>query len=253
MTEATFRARRILIGAGSFADAQAAFPLVERLAENLTAELGGILVEETILSEIAGLPKQRIVTSSGSLVVAPTPRQFRTLLESDAKAFRRALSTLARTRKWSFERRRGELISGLCEAARGWDLLLLGHRATCRQAGRVVLIAPPKSATQEVARLAETLGRRLGTGVRALDLGAQDLRTGNTEPIRSEGELLARIGRMHASAVFLDLSAGPLRTYDQLRSLLAAARCPVAVLGAAHGEPSIRHTTQITAVSDREA
>ena len=62
MSATTIQSRRILIGAGSFADAQAAFALVERLAEDLPAELGGMLVEETIVSEIAGLPKASRLT-----------------------------------------------------------------------------------------------------------------------------------------------------------------------------------------------
>ena len=57
--------------------------------------------------------------------------------------------------------------------------------------------------------------------------------------------MLALISRMNASAVVLDLSAGPFRTHDQLRQLLAAARCPLLVLGANQGEPSIAHTTQV--------
>lgn len=241
--------RRILIGAGSFADAEAAFRLVEWLAEEMTTELGGMLVEETILPEIASLPKQKIVTSSGTLLVAPTPTQLRTIIESDAKAFQKALSALARSRKWSFERCRGELVSGLCEAARGWDLLLLGYRASSRQTGVVLLIAPPAKATQDSVRIAGDLARALGTAAVSLSLDApgapQDTHPADIETVPGEDTLLARLERIHASAVVLDLSAGPLRTYDQLRRVVAAARCPVVVLGAAQGEPSIAHTAQI--------
>ncbi len=240
-------ARRILIGAGSFADARAALRLAERLAGDLAAELGGMLVEEAILYEIADLPKPRVITSSGTMIVAPSRARLRTLVEGDARAFRETLSALARSRKWSFERRRGELISGLCQAARGWDLLLLGHRETQRLPGRVVLIAPPEGAGEAAAGLAGDLAAALRTDVVALRLGPEQ--PGGTaqgsEHLGGEDALLARIGRIHAAAVVLDLSAGPLRTYDQLRRLHAAARCPLVVLGAGQGEPSLEHATQI--------
>lgn len=251
MSAVTHSPKRLLIGAGSFADAQGALRLAERLAETLAGDLGGLLVEETVVTEVAGLPGQRVVTSGGALVVAPSRAQVRTLMEGDARAFRDTLSELARakTRNWSFERRHGELISGLCEAAKGWDLLLLGYRETHRRVGRVVLIAPPGPAPKAALDLAGDLASALHTDVVALSLDQQP--PGPEEPpqqreqFASEADLLSRISRMNAAAVILDLSAGPIRTHDQLRRLLAAARCPALVFGAAQGEPSIAHTTQI--------
>jgi len=249
MTPAPKSARRILIGAGSFADARAALRLVERLTASLSAELGGMLVEETMLAELADLPRQRVITSRGTFVVAPSPSQIRIAIESDAKAFRQTLSALAQRQKWSFERRRGELISGLCETAKGWDVLLLGHRETHRLNGQVILIAPPADASQSAEDLAEDLASGLGTST--IRLSMDPARPGTfdvfpvTEHFADEDALLTRIGRIHASAVVLDLSAGPLRTYDQLRHLLAAARCPIVVLGAGKGEPQPEHATRI--------
>lgn len=255
MTTPANSPKRLLIGAGSFADALGALRLIERSAGTLAGDIGGLLVEETVVSEVVDLPGQRIVTSSGSVVVAPSRRQIRTLMESDAKAFRETLSELARakTRKWSFERRRGDLISGLCEASRGWDLLLLGHRETHRRAGRVVLISPPDAPSQTAVDLAADLAQALRSDLVALWLGSNTsdpkATLGGHEQFVSEAAMLARISRMNAAAVVLDLSAGPFRTHDQLRVLLAAARCPVLVLGAAQGEPSIAHTTQIPPVA----
>ncbi|MDU8913898.1 hypothetical protein [Aestuariicoccus sp. MJ-SS9] len=235
--------RRLLIGAGSFADAQAALRLADRLAETLAGDLGGLLVEETVLSGIVDLPGQRVVTSGGALLVAPSRRQVRTLFESDARAFRERLSGLARARmrKWSFERCHGDLIGGVCGAAKGWDILLLGHREIHRRRGRVVLIAPPGAGRSAAPDLAQDLAGMLHTDLVALSLGPE----AGQEHFATEPEMLARIGRISAAAVVLDLSAGPLRTHDQLRQLLSAARCPLVVLGAAQGEASIAHSTQI--------
>lgn len=245
MTTSAKPSHRILIGAGCFADARAVSRLAERLAAMFTAEVGGLLMEEVILSEIADLPRQRVITSSGRLIVAPSQRQIRTLIESDAKAFRRMLSGLARSKKYFFERRRGELISGLCEAAKDWDVLLLGHRDIHRLTGRVVLIAPPPNTSRASENVAKELALALQTETTSLALGEAGEKAEAEEYFPTEDALMTRVGRIHASAVVLDLSAGPLRTYDQLRRLLAAARCPIVVLGAAHGEPSIRHSTLI--------
>lgn len=252
MTSPSKPSKRLLIGASCFADAKAALRLAERLGGTLFGELGGLLVEETIVTEIVDLPWQRVVTSSGTFVVVPSRQQIRTLVESDAKAFRDTLSGLAQSkaRKWSFERRHGDLISGLCAAAAGWDILLLGHRETHRQAGKIVVIAPPVTAPQSAIELAEDLAKALRTELVTASIGTEETPAQQHMPFSSDAALLAYINRTSASAVVLDLSAGPLRTHDQLRHVLAAARCPVLVLGAAGGEPSIAHTTQIPPAPD---
>lgn len=255
MTLQTNQPMRLLIGAGSYADAHGAVGLAELVADIVDGDLGGLFVEETVVTELVALPGQRVVTSSGTLVVAPSQQQVRTLLESDAVAFRDMLSGLARakTRKWSFERRHGELISNLCKAANGWDILLLGYRETHRHAGRLVLIAPPEAAPQVSVDLATTLAEASKTGLLELCFGQdnwkRDLPGVQFENFETETAMLARLSRINASAVVLDLSAGPLRTEDQLRHLLAVARCPVLVLGASTGERSIAHTTQIPPAS----
>lgn len=245
MTTSAKPSRRILIGAGSFADARAALLLAERLGGMSAAEVGGLLMEEVILSEIADLPRQRVITSSGRLIIAPSQRQIRTLIESDAKAFQSMLSGLARTKKCFFERRRGELISGLCDAAKDWDMLLLGHRDIHRLTGHVVLIAPPPNTSRASVNVAKELALALQTETTSVSFGEAAEKAHAEEYFSTEDALMTRVGRIHASAVVLDLSAGPLRTYDQLRRLLAAARCPIVVLGAAQGEPSVGHSTLI--------
>lgn len=249
MTGARRDSLRILIGAGSFADARAALRLVERLDENLAKELGGVFVEDTMIAELADIPRQRVITSSGTVVVAPSRHQIRTVIESDANAFRQMLSGLARQHKWSFERRRGELISGLCEAAKGWDLLLLGYRETHRFSGHVILIAPPDNKSQSAGLFAEDLARALDAATVRMSLSPTPAPVSgeptDTEFFTNEDALLARIERTHASAIVLDLSAGPLRTYDQIRRLLTAGRCPIVVIDAGKGEPSLEYSIQI--------
>ena len=238
MTPPTTPRRRLLIGATSFTDAQAALHLTERLAETLAGDLCGILVEETIVTEIVDLPGQRVVTSSGTLVVAPSSQQVRTFVESDARLFHDTLSDLARNkeRDWSFERRHGDLIAGLCEAAKGWDILLLGHREINKRHGKVVLVAPPMTASQRAVELAEGLASALRADLVAITIGSENASTAQRQVFSTEAALLAHINRTNTSVVVMDLSAGPLHTHDQLRHLLSVARCPVLVFGAS-GDP----------------
>ena len=60
MTGALEARRRILIGAGCYADALGAIRLVDRIAESLASELGGVLVEEAICAELSEMPKRRV-------------------------------------------------------------------------------------------------------------------------------------------------------------------------------------------------
>ncbi|MBR9651497.1 hypothetical protein [Thalassovita aquimarina] len=217
--------RRILVGAGCFADARAALRLLERLEGPHMAEIHGVLVEETAISG-AAMPCQRVVTIAGALTVVPSAQQLRRQFESDARAFRRMLSEIAGSGKWSFEQREGELIGHLREAARGWDMLLVGHRKTQPLTGRVILIAPPAGASPQAADFAAELADVLGAPVQRLAVTPED-----DADHASAAALLERLGRIPAAAVVIDLPAGGLARPDRLQAVIDAARCPTFVLG----------------------
>jgi hypothetical protein len=238
---------RILIGAGSFADAETAIRLADRIAANLPAELGGVLVDEGLMIGIVSLPGQRVVSSGGALQLPPSVQQVSNLIQADAKAFRHRLSTIARGRtvKWSFEQRSGDLISGLCEAAKGWDILLLGYREMHKRPGQVVVVAYASPRAEKAKKLANDLARVLKADVLELCLFSDEDGAKTSDPgcsaVNSEHELLLQLERISASAVVVDLAASPLRSGDQLRHLLEAARCPVFVLGAEQGFVTASH------------
>lgn len=242
---------RILIGAGCFADAEAAMRLVDRILTSLPAELGGVLVDEDVMGGGARWPGQRVVTMRGALVAPPSLPQIRTLQASDARAFRNRLAALARTQslKWSFERRGGDLIHGMFEAAQGWDILLLGHRELHKRPGHVVILTSDPTASDRAAALARNLAGVLTTSVLTLCLSDKDAgsdATGSVRiTVRSPADLLAHLGRINAAAVVIDLATSPPQMQDQLRQLLDAARCPVAVLGMDQARLRIAHTTVI--------
>ncbi|NDR58839.1 hypothetical protein [Aliiruegeria sabulilitoris] len=243
--------KRVLIAAGSYVDAAAAIRLAERIASGLIAELGGVLVDDEAIAETTGLPVQRIVTSGGMLVQVPSRTRLAGLMQSDARAFRSGLSGVASacTVEWVFEHRRGELISGICEAARGWDLLLVGHRTGRRRAGRVVLVDNASSPSSEATDLARGIAERLGTDVAMIAVNgptaATDEAATGPEIVGSERALLARLNRINAALVIVDLAEGPLRGREQLRHLIEASRCPVLVLNASRAEPAIAYSTLI--------
>lgn len=240
MTGAPPVRRRILIGAGCYADARAAMEIVERLAASVGYDLGGLLLDDPAASETAVTPGHRVVTDSGALILAPDRAQMRHVMAGDARAFRAQLSRIAQSHalSWSFEQQSGELLSGLIRAARDWDLLMIGYRRVRRRTGPVVVIGTgPESAAGEVVELANTLAVILRTEAIWLDAdGAEDTTA-----------LLAQISRKQAALVVTDAGRGPFRTDDQLRWLVEAARCPVLVLGAADIHPALAHSTLIPA------
>ena len=235
MTAAPAARKRILIGAPSYADARTALDLAARLADSLVAELGGVLLEEALVGELLGRPGQRLVSRSGALLPAPSPERLRALVESDVKAFRDALRDMAalHRQRWSFERRRGELIAGLCEAAAGWDILLLGCAARPAPRGRVVLVAPPAGAADTAREISRVIARALGAELVTLALAAGGTSGAETLTWADETELLRWLSRASAAAVVVDAEAGPFHSQAQLRQLVEVARCPVVVLGAA--------------------
>ncbi|WP_146348179.1 hypothetical protein [Falsiphaeobacter marinintestinus] len=245
---------RIMIGAGCFADAQAAMRLADQILATLPAELGGILIEEDVMADIVQLPGQRVVTSGGSLMVPPSARQIQILADSDARAFRDKLSKIARARsaKWYFERRVGELIHGLFEASKGWDILLLGYREMHKRPGQVVVVTTASRGSARAEKLAGELAQVLETEL--LVLATEESEATPSEPSRvtmdNEPKLLAQLSRINASAVVVDLAACPLQTENQIRQLLEAARCPVVVLGAEQGQRWIEHSTIIPPVAN---
>lgn len=239
--------KRVLIAAGNYADAAAAIRLAGGIAPRLIAKLGGLLVHDEGVADATGLPVQRVVTAGGMLVEAPTRRGYEGLMERDARAFRSGLSTMASTCavEWTFERHRGELIAGICEAAAGWDLLIVGHR-THRRIGRVVLVDDAQASGEGITAIARRIAECLAMEVTVISMAGPDAaadQPGNgSNAVRSEQELLARINRINAALVITDLAGGPFRGREQLRLLLEVSRCPVLVFNAARAEPAIAHT-----------
>ena len=134
---------RIKVGACCFEDAKSALKLVKELTDTHIAELRGVLLEEEYLSGIELLPKQLVVTTSGSIEKIPSQKRINTIIAGEEAAFRDLLSKVSINLNWSFERRRGDLHSSILETDDGWDVLFVGCYELRKQTGEIVLIAPP--------------------------------------------------------------------------------------------------------------
>ncbi|GAA6200791.1 hypothetical protein [Aquicoccus sp. SU-CL01552] len=227
--------RRILVGAGSYADARAALAILERLAGFGISDIGGVFLEDRGMMEAAAPGLCALVSPRGALRGVPSRHGLRRMWQSDARAFREQLMQLAarQSLRWSFERLPGDPVADLCGAAQSWDWLLIGHLPAGRHAGKVVGIAHEDGGPDGVAELTGVLAQSLRTGVELIP---------DTTP---EVDILSRVGRLHAAAVVVDAATGPFRTSGQIRALLDVARCPVLVLGAGRLPGLVEHSTQI--------
>lgn len=223
--------RRILIGAVSFADAESVLRLAEKMSAALTLEFGGLLIEDSDVIGVARSPQARLVTSTGIVVPGPSAEQAGMIARAEARAFRAALSRLAAARGvgWSFETRTGELVSGMIGESRGWDLLAIGYRQIRRPSGRIIRLGSEGGEGGEADAVVDALAAALGARVERL-------------PLPDDAATIDRLSRSHAAALVVDLGGGEALTEDALRRLIAAARCPVLIVGA--GPARTRHPAE---------
>lgn len=253
MTPPSERTMSILIGASSFADANAAMKILRRLRFGAQMRLGGLFVEELTATALCGLPNQRVVSTSGMLVVAPSPPQFRTVIEAEMKAFRNTLASIAETTgtRWSFERSIGDLVQQSMQAAATWDVIIFGHQALHPVRGKIVLLHGPDADSDDAASLAGHLAKAVFADIENMYVGAaRSGSQGERHHYETIGSAIQALARMNVQAVVLDISRGPVRTPEQLRQLLEAARCPVIALGAAVPGTELEHSTQIPPAPD---
>lgn len=242
---------RILVGAGSFADAVAALRIIERLPSDFCRGLGGVLVEEADTLATCQIPHQRVVLLSGSTALAPDPSQFRNLLRADARAFRQSLARAAdpEGKEWVFAQDKGDLVSTSLRTAVGWDILVIGYRQVHKVPGNIVLMTEASAVSDDMNEAAGRLVRRLGVGPLVLSVRADDDTSGPPQtgaiPFETLADALRTLARINADAVLVDLRQGPIRTRDDLARLLEAARCPLIVFGASSTPSLIEHSTQI--------
>lgn len=207
-------APRLLVGAGSFAEARRALRLAELLRGRALGRVGGLLLADPLPGRLAEIPGQRLVSFGGELSPAPGRAAFARLASGDARAFEAALRAFAAQAGtgWSFERREAELAEGLLGAAADWDLVVIGQGADTAAAGRVVLVSARGDGPGPLYPLAADLAGRMGADLVESGLDA----AGH-----------ARLGRMSVACLVIDRADALALGRAGLRALLDAARGPV--------------------------
>lgn len=245
---------RVLVGAGSFADAAAALRIAARLAENMMADLGGLLIEDTALTEAYRLPNQRVISASGAIYMAPSPTQVRSLLSADAQAFRKMLADIAShpSTQWVFEQQSGDLVECSINVGQAWDVVIVGHRDMHPLRGDVIFLGTPPSNGDGAFDLAGTLAQKLDTKLVVFAVGDGAVsHSANGFRFDTLEAALAQLTRTNAQAVVIDLARGPVRTRADLRALMDVARCPVVVLGVSTLESKLEYSTIIPPAPQR--
>ncbi|KUJ86171.1 hypothetical protein AVO45_04210 [Ruegeria marisrubri] len=212
--------KRLLIAAESFVDARPAIQIARHLAGVAVSDIGGLLVERALETDTLPSFAQRVVTSSGSLALLPQASRMRQMLESDAKAFQEQLTRLARQFSvgWSFEREPGDPVERFIHASAKWDWLVIGHRRIGSYRGCIVTIQPENQATPDIPSLSDLIAR------------ASHARTMSLSASLPAEEILKRLELTCAELVLIDAARGPIRSPEQIRMLLEAARCPVFII-----------------------
>ncbi|MBP0480902.1 hypothetical protein [Sagittula salina] len=223
MTNSVIQMRNLVIAAESLGGAEAALACCRAILEVFRARPTGLIIEPDAAALQIG-PGHRLVSSSGALIAFPSQNRLRRIAKADADQFRRRLSSVASEMKtdWACELKTGELVSAACAKIGEADILVLGQRPMQARRGKVLLLEAEGGASEASHSLAQTMARGVSTAVLPLRAERQ------TEP----AALVDLVDRHYASAVVVDLGDGPFRSEDDLRQLFAAARCPLAVLGA---------------------
>lgn len=247
---------RILVGAGSFADATAALRLVQYLQGSFCAGLGGILIEDADMLATCEIPDQRIVLSSGTTAQAPSPSKVRALFRADARAFRKSLAHSAGLRKtdWAFTQDKGELVRTALRAARDWDVLVLGYRQLHNVPGKIILLQSAAPSSDAMTQASQMLAKYMPNALTTFTVNGDRLvpptvSASNAHQFNTLSEALVALTRTNAKAVLVDLKRSPLQDHNDLLRLLEAARCPVLVFGPSNLPALLEHNTQIPPVS----
>lgn len=234
---------RVILGATSFADAEAAMGFAIALARRLNGELMGLLIEEeTFLACSSGRGTQAVMASGGAATTL-SPDAMRAAYRRDARAFRKRLEEVAlgSALRWSFATRQGRAPLLLSQAAKAGDLVILGYRAPKFTAGHVVAVMGAVLDADTLARAAH-LARESGRGLSVLARGdmceaviAAAVRLGTPARVIAaddQATLLHRLNRLHAAIVFLGDESVPSAA---LPAVIELARAPVVLPAGAAG------------------
>lgn len=228
------RIRRVLVVAGTYADAEAAIPLAVRLAEISRAEVTGVLAEDPAALELPG----HAAFTGASGPVRMTAERMLEAFGADARAFEARLGRAAARAAlgWRFRRESGALPEVLERLARRDDIALLGYRRVLRVRGPIVAMGRDlrRRGGSESVALAEALARALRLPVLVMRIGGGDggHDASDEVSVADEQSALHMLDSLAPTALILDAGMADMARGPGLVALIETARCPVLLRGA---------------------
>ena len=211
--------RRVIIGATCFADADAAIGMAASLAKIVEGEVLGVLVEDDSILTYADLPFAKTVTFQQGVLQPVTRKTMDSAFQRDARVFERRLASAASQTavKWSFERKRGQMMPLLQSTATAGDFIFLGYQQTGISRGEIVFIDFVGDEASHLLGLSKAIASEMGLGLQTVNLSEH-------EKLGPETGVLDYLRKTSPAAVII---AFDNRHNLDLLDILETARCPV--------------------------
>jgi len=212
--------RRVIIGATCFADADTAISMAANLAKIVEAEILGLLVEDESILTYADLPFAKTLTYQRGAVQPVTRKAMDSAFQRDARTFERRLASAADQTEvnWSFEHKRGQMMSLIQSEASAGDFIFLGYQQTGIARGEIVFI--DFIGNDDALHLLD-LSKIIANEMK---LGLQTINLTNNEKLDQETGVLDYLRKTSPAAVIVAIDN---QHNLDLLDILETARCPV--------------------------
>ncbi len=227
------RQSRVIISATCFADADAAIAMATNLAQKVKGDLLGLLVEEESILRHADLPFSKVVAFQSGTPQQVTAKAMAAAFRSDARIFKTNLAKTAMdaSLNWSFESRRGRMMSLVHSVAAKGDLVLLGHQQAPVLNSEIVYLNFAGGGEGNFEELANRIAVEMEIPLQVIS----PVKTGDRQSPETDGTITARhldqvlefLRSKSLKAVFVAMR--PEQDLD-IHKILEAARCPVVYL-----------------------
>lgn len=213
--------RRIIVGATCFADADAAIEMAANLARMVKGEVLGLLVEDDSILDYADLPFAKILTFQHGKVQPVTRKTMDSAFQRDARNFERRLANAAEqiAVKWSFERKRGQMMPLLHSAASAGDFIFLGYKKTGLPRGEIVYIDFVGKASDPVLDLSKAISGEMRLGLKTINLSEIES--------QNNGNITNTLNYLRKTSPTAVIVVTDNRHNLDLLDILETARCPV--------------------------
>jgi hypothetical protein len=224
------RQSKVIISATCFADADAAIVMAISLAQKVKGDLFGLLVEDESILRYADLPFAKVVAFQSGTPQQVTPEAMASAFRSDARTFKAILakSAMDASINWSFESKRGQMMSLLHSMASKGDLILLGHQQSPMLSGEIIYLDYSDANDSNFRKLANQIADEMNVPFQVISSGNTQASAGEyITTHHSEDQVLELLHNKSLNAVFIAASE---KEDPDIYKILEAARCPIIYL-----------------------